>query len=437
MNCYDLAIINGNIYLNGRFTRGNLYINNGIIESISKGSLPAKEIYDAEGKYVLPGLIDPHVHFNLDIGNNRASSDDFYNGSITAAYGGITTFIDFLDPVKNVKELQKAYINRREEAERSILDYGFHSTIANFKEDEELFINEIKQLGICSIKFFTTYSSTGRKTYLQTIDNLLKISKIYKVMLLAHSENDELIKEGKFKIYTHEENRPTISEIIEVLTLSEMTKLRDGLMYIVHLSSGETLKKLTESYRDILNKNIFIESCPQYFYLSKENYETENGFLYTLAPPLRGKDEIKLLKYYIDNVNTIGTDHCPFKSHEKFKETLNLIPMGIGGIEHSFNLMYTLFGERIIDKFTRNPAKLHGLYPKKGILSPGSDGDVVIFDPNTEYTITESHSNCDYDLYKGIKVRGRIISTILRGRFIIKDGELVSTEKGQYVKRKL
>jgi len=256
-------------------------------------------------------------------------------------------------------------------------------------------------------------------------------------MLLAHSENDELIKEGKFKIPTHEENRPTISEIIEVLTLSEMAKLRDGLMYIVHLSSGETLKKLTESYRDILNKNIFIESCPQYFYLSKDNYKTENGFLYTLAPPLRGKEEIELLKHHIDKVNTIGTDHCPFKSHEKFKDTLDLIPMGIGGIEHSFNLMYTLFGERIIEKFTRNPAKLHGLYPKKGILSPGSDGDVAIFDPNGEYIITESHSNCDYDLYKGIKVRGRIISTILRGRFIIKDGELVSTEKGQYVNRKL
>ncbi|MEG0307102.1 MAG: amidohydrolase family protein [Clostridium sp.] len=437
MNYYDLAIINGNIYSDGQFIKGNLYIKKGVIESISKELIPSKEIYDVKGNYVLPGFIDPHVHFDLNIGKNKSSADDFYNGSVTAAYGGVTTFIDFLDPVRNVEELQRAYDSRMEKAKMSIVDYGFHSTIANFEEDENIFVHEIKKMGMCSIKFFTTYSSTNRKTSLQTIKKLLKISRNKGVMLLSHSENDELIREGKFKVTTHEENRPTISEIIQVLTLSELAKTEDGLMYIVHLSSGETLKRLKENYNDILNKNIFIESCPQYFYLSKENYKTEDGFLYTLAPPLRGEDEIELLKNHIDYVNTIGTDHCPFKSYEKYRETLDLIPMGIGGIEHSFNLMYTLLGEKIIDKFTKNPAKLHGLYPKKGILSPGSDGDIVIFDPKEEYIITESHSKCDYDLYEGINVKGRIISTILRGNFIIKDGELVSNESGQYIKRKL
>lgn len=436
MNCYDLAIVNGNIYMEGEFIRGNLYIDNGIIKSISKDIFLAKKVYDAKENYVLPGFIDPHVHFNLKVGDNT-SNDDFYNGSIVAAYGGVTTFIDFLDPVKNIEELEKAYNSRKKEAKNSIVDYGFHSTIANFQENEELFMKEIKKKGICSIKLFTTYSSSNRKTNLRTIDNLLKISKSMDIVIMAHSENEEFIREEELPISSHEANRPSLCEITEVLTLAEMAKERDSYMYIVHLTSGKSLERLREMYGDVLNKNIFIESCPQYFYLSKDKYLSEDAFLYTLTPPLRSIEEINKLRKGIDYIKVIGTDHCPFKSYEKEKETLDLIPMGIGGIENSFNLMYTMFGEKIIDKFTKNPAKIHGLYPKKGTLLPGADGDVVIFNPLLNHKIEESHSNCDYDLYKGMEVKGEIITTISRGRFIIKDRKLVSTEKGSYVSREL
>ena len=436
MNCYDLAIIDGYIYMEGEFIEGNLYIDNGIIKNISKDIFLAKEIYDAKGNYVLPGFIDPHVHFGLKVGDN-ISADDFYNGSIVAAYGGVTTFIDFLEPVRNIEELEKAYVARKKEAKTSIIDYGFHSTIANFQEDEELFMEEIKKRGICSIKFFTAYSSSNRKTDLKAIDKLLSISKKMKVMLISHSENEEFIEEGKFPVSSHEENRPSLCEITEVLTLAEMTKTRDGYMYIVHLSSGESLGRVSDIYGNLLNKNLFIESCPQYFYLSKDRYLFEDGFLYTLTPPLRSLDETNKLRNNIDYINVIGTDHCPFKSYEKEKKTLDLIPMGIGGIEHSFNLMYTMFGEHIIDKFTENPAKIHGLYPKKGTLLPGADGDVVIFDPLANHKIKESHSKCDYDLYEGMNVHGKVITTISRGRFIIKNEKLVCTEKGNYVGREL
>ncbi|MEW8993144.1 amidohydrolase family protein [Clostridium sp.] len=436
MNCYDLAIINGNIYVEGEFIRGNLYINNGIIKNISKDIFLAKDIYDAKGNYVLPGFIDPHVHFQLKVGND-VSADDFYNGSIVAAYGGVTTFIDFLDPVKNIEELEKAYVTRKRKAKVSVIDYGFHSTIANFQDNEELFIEEIKKRGICSIKFFTTYSSSNRKTDLRTINNLLEISKRKKIMLISHSENEEFIREGKFPVSVHEENRPTLCETTEVLTLAEMTKNMDGYMYIVHLSSGESLRRIMDLYKSLVDKNLFIESCPQYFYLSKDNYLLEDGFLYTLTPPLRSLKEIDELRKNIEYVSVIGTDHCPFKSYEKERKTLDLIPMGIGGIEHSFNLLYTLFGEKIIDKFTKNPAKIHGLYPKKGTLLPGSDADVVIFDPLASYKIKNTHSNCDYNLYEGIDVQGKVLTTISRGKFIIKDKKLVGFEKGNYVGREL
>lgn len=437
MNCYDLAIVNGNLYLEGIFVKGNLYIDKGIIKNISTDIFLAKEIYDAKGNYVLPGFIDPHVHFDLKINSDIASIDDFYSGSISAAYGGVTTIIDFLNPVKNVEELENAFITRKKEAKSSVIDYGFHSVIANFEDDEGEFVKEIKKRGICSIKFFTTYSSTNRKTNLKTIDNLLKISKKEKVLLVSHSENEELIIDGKYPVEMHEETRPSLCEITEVLTLAEMTKYRDGLMYLVHLSTGDSIKRLKDNYEELLEKNLFIESCPQYFYLSKENYLSDNGFLYTLTPPLRSMNEINTLKENINDIHAIGSDHCPFNSCEKAKETLNLIPMGIGGIEHSFNLMYTLFGEKIIDKFTKKPAVIHGLYPKKGTLLPGADGDIVIFDPSHDHLITESHSKCDYDLYKGIEVKGKILTTISRGRFIIKDGELLSTEKGNYLCREL
>jgi len=436
VNCYDLAIVNGNIYVEGEFIRGNLYIDNGIIKNLSKDIFLSKDIYDAKGNYVLPGFIDPHVHFQLRVGN-EVSADDFYNGSIVAAYGGVTTFIDFLDPVKNIEELEKAFVDRKRKAKVSLIDYGFHSTIANFQDNEELFIEEIKKRGICSIKFFTTYSSSNRKTGLRTIGNLLKISKRMKVILISHSENEELIREGKFPVRTHEENRPTLCETTEVLTLAEMTRNMDGYMYIVHLSSGESLSRIMDLYKSLINKNLFIESCPQYFYLSKDNYLLKDGFLYTLTPPLRSFEEIDELRKNIDHVSVIGTDHCPFKSNEKARETLDLIPMGIGGIEYSFNLLYTMFGDKIIDKFTKNPAKIHGLYPKKGTLLPGSDADVVIFDPLDRHKINCSHSNCDYNLYEGLDVKGKVITTISRGRFIIKDGKLVGNEKGNYVGREL
>lgn len=272
-------------------------------------------------------------------------------------------------------------------------------------------------------------------TFHNTIRNLLNICKNENVLLLSHSEDDHLIKEGKFSVRAHGENRPTISETVEVLALAEMTRETEGKMYIVHVSSGRTLERVKENYGDILNKSFFIESCPQYFYLSKDNYEKENGYLYTMAPPLRSRKEADILEDNIDFVDTIGTDHCPFTSIEKNKETLDLIPMGIGGIEHSFQLMYTAFGDKVIDKFTKNPAKLHGLYPKKGSLIIGADADIVIFNPNDEYKIEESHSRCDYDLYRGIKVKGRIITTISRGRIIMDKGQLLCDEGGEYVKR--
>ncbi|GIM29260.1 dihydropyrimidinase [Clostridium polyendosporum] len=433
---FDLGIINGKIYLEGSWFEGNIYIKDKKIAAISRCFLETKEEYNADGNYVLPGFVDPHVHFALTVGKHT-SADDFYNGSVSAAFGGITTFIDFIDPVSKSDELDNAISNRMKKAEKSIIDYSFHATIANLKDNSLKFIEKMKSLGIPTIKLFTTYSTSNRRTTDRTIDNLLNLSKEKEILVLVHAENDGIVLEGqKLPVSAHEDLRPAIAEISEILKLAEMTRYRDGRMYIVHNSCGTTVESLKKGYSTILNKDFIIESCPHYFILSKDQYYKEDGYLYTMTPALRSSDEVERLIVNIDNVFVIGTDHCPFYKVEKNKEFLCDIPMGVGGIEYSFSIMYSLFGNKIIDKYTKNPAVIHGLYPKKGSLYPGADADIAIFNPKYEYIVSGHHSNADYSIYEGIKIKGKICSTISKGKFVVKEGVLIGG-KGEFVRREV
>jgi dihydropyrimidinase len=431
---FDLGILDGKIYLDGEFIEGNIYIKDGTIKDISNSYLNSKEEYSVSGKYILPGFIDPHVHFNLTVGD-YTSADNFNSGSISAAFGGITSYIDFLDPISNINELEKAFEERMNLAKNSLTDYAFHATIANPTVDAEKLIMKCKELGVASIKLFTTYGP--RMTKDKYISELLKFSKDYGIVVTVHAENDELIeKKENIPIKVHSNIRSTLSEITEVIKLAEMADFYDGQLYIVHLSSGYSLEVLKNRFPDIIAKNLVLESCPHYFYFNDEKYSQKYGYLYSMTPPLRSESERLKLINNIDHLQTIGTDHCPFNSEEKNKLYTNIMPMGIGGVEFSFVLMYSLFGEKIIDKFTKNVAKYYGLYPKKGILLPGSDADIVIFDPNLKWTITSHNSNADYTVYNGIEVKGKIISTISRGRFIIKDGNLTNKRfRGRFLRR--
>ena len=243
---FDLGILNGRLYLEESFIESNLYIKDGVIDTITKSNLDCKEIYDAKGKMVLPGFIDAHVHFNLGIGA-KVSEDDFFNGSKKAAIGGITTFIDFVDPIKDVSQLDEAFNERYELAKKSVIDYGFHVTLGNFEGDVKRLLIKSCLLGMPTIKLFTTYASTNRQTKDCCIDELLKYSKQTKTRILVHAENNDMIKEKNILVKDHERSRPAISEITEVLKLAEMTRYRDGLLYIVHTNCGTTVERLKET----------------------------------------------------------------------------------------------------------------------------------------------------------------------------------------------
>ena len=433
---FDLGILNGKVYVNGEFIKANVYIKNGKIYDISKSQLESKKYYDISGKYLLPGFIDPHVHFHLDLGK-YISADDFRSGSISATYGGITSYIDFLDPVRTAKELEEAFEKRINLAKNSLIDYAFHATIANPIDSPEEIMIKARQLGLSSIKLFTTYSSSNRRTYDGYIAELLEKSRQFGIVISVHAENDEIIKKyekSEIRVKEHSKCRPTITELSEVIKLAEMAEYYNAQLYIVHLTSGKTLEVLKEKFKRKLGKNIVIESCPHYFYFTDNVYNTEKGYLYTMTPPLRSEKEKQLLIDNIDYINTIGTDHCPFNLNEKKKEIINGMPMGIGGVEFSFVLMYSLFGEKIIDKFTKNVAGYYGL-KNKGAILPSYDADLVVFDPEEEWVIKEHHSNSDYIPYKDFKVKGKIISTISRGRFVLKEGVLNKRVKGSFIKR--
>ena len=324
----DILLKNGLVYLEGRFEKVNLAILNEKICYIGNEEVPAKEVLDVSGLKVLPGLIDPHVHFELNCGRLN-SVDDFYYGSKCAIYGGVTTIVDFLEPTRNAEELEKSFYERLEQAKSSMVDYHFHACIKNPNGSLEDYVKKTVELGMRTIKLFTTYSDTGRRTYDKDIIELLKLSKKYNVMICAHIENDDLI--DLREQYTYKDlakSRPGFAETSEALKLAKYVRETGGNFYMVHCSSGETLKALKEQFSDILGKNFFVESCPQYFIFNNSVLLRDDGNLFTFAPPLRSERERQLLVANYKDVNTIGTDHCSFMKKDKDYPTLLGFPLG-------------------------------------------------------------------------------------------------------------
>ncbi len=443
----DLGIVGGKIFDGFKSYKANVYIRDGRITAITSDRLRAKENYDASGKYVMPGLIDPHVHFALSLGKYR-SADDFESGSVSAAFGGITTYIDFLDPVTHEDEINEKFLKRLEEAKSSHIDYSFHMTIAHPDIDPVILAKRTLSLGINSIKTFTTYSTSNRMTDNGYILDLLKITKKYGIVETFHAEDDAIIlHRSKMKEKHLPQDLPFLhpaeSEASAATSIATMAKLTNGQAYIVHNSSGLSVKMIK---RLNASNNVKLETCPQYLVLDDSLYENDDAYLYTLVPPLRSNVKLLFEEVKNESISTIGTDHCPFKKDEKFENRFNYdsMPNGIGGVETSFVLIYNLYrhiSEKDINALVRlqstNVAETFGL-KRKGKLTVNADADIAIFDPSINWTIGIStlHTKADYTPYEGRKVMGKFVSVISRGRFVVKDGEFVGDRlRGEFVKR--
>ncbi|HCC00492.1 MAG TPA: dihydropyrimidinase [Ruminococcaceae bacterium] len=430
---YDLGFLNGKIYLNGAFIEANLFCNKGKVSAITTEQLECTETVNAEGKMILPGFIDPHVHFASGE-NINASSDNFYSGSIEAALGGITTFIDSIGPVRDIDGLYDAFEKKQDMTERSVVDYGVHTILAGLLDDASEFLQNSVELGMPTVKLFTTYSANGRRTYDRDIAALLKSSKKCEARIVAHAENDDLLADGgQIPVSDLETSRPAVCERTAALNLCELAKSFDGLLYISNLSAGTTVKRIREQYGELLHRELVLESCPQYFRFDSSVYGTDKGSGYTMIPPLRSKRERDSLRCALDTLDVMGTDHHLLDFSLKQGKFLRNIPMGVSGLHYAFSSMYTLFGDKILPYYTENPAKIEGLYPHKGTLAPGADADVVVFDPETEWTVDDEKS-----IYHGMSMLGKVSSVFSHAKCVVQDDQFVGEEgTGSYQERKI
>ncbi|MBP3916492.1 dihydropyrimidinase [Clostridium sp.] len=454
----SLLIKNGAIVTASDIYKGDIFIENEIIKEIGLNiNKIADEVIDANGKYVIPGGVDIHTHFNLHVGNIVAN-DDFYTGTIAAACGGTTTIVDHMGfgPVGcNLKHQINVYHKYADE--NAVVDYGFHGVIQHV--DDEI-INEMKEViddyGIQSFKGYLTYD------YRIDDDKMIRVFERLKELggiTTIHCENHgsiqylrkKFVDEGLKSPQYHPLSRPVEAEAEAVNRMIKLAKIvnYEGL-YVVHLSTKDGLEYIKNARE--CGQNVYAETCPQYLLLDESKYELENneGLKYIMSPPLRSTENCEALWKGIKDgyIETIATDHCPFsfnRDKQLGKEDFTKCPNGAPGVEERIPLIFSegVMKNRIsINKFVEvcctNPAKIFGLYPKKGTIAVGSDADITIIDPNKEVVLTTDklHSNVDYTAYEGFKLKGYPIFTILRGKIISKDGEFVGGKGyGKYQKR--
>ncbi len=453
----DLLIKEGTLVDSTRSYQANICIDQGKIHSIFEGSkqIQADKVINAKDLLIFPGVIDSHVHFQLQDLGKIISSDTFASGTHAAAFGGVTTVIDFADQTRG-ESPYKGFLDRKKNADKQVaIDYSLHVSLTDtdFLDEIPLLIKE----GVTSFKFFTSYS--WRNLSLDDFDLIKLFQEMQKnrCLLMGHCENDilvlkgrqSLVKRGKTDPIYHAYSRPHIVEeeaIQRVILFAKKTGIKLHIAHITTKEGGELLANAK-----LQGLKVTGETCPHYLLLNEGAYNGPKGYLNIMSPPLRHtKDQQGLLDYIKDKIiDQIVTDHCEFSRESKGSGNLPFekIVNGIPGIETSLPLMHDLLINKLnlsysqlVNLMSTQPAKLFGLYPKKGSLEIGADADLIIFDPTLKRLISPEilHYNIDWNPFEGIKVVGWPIVTILRGKILVENGEFIGPSNyGQFQKRNL
>jgi len=443
----------------GRYV-ADVYTEDDKIKSIGKNlDVLADETMDATGKYVLPGAIDPHTHISMPFMGTSAQ-DDYETGTISAACGGVTTVVDF-DLQQKGESLLEALERKKSWAEgKAAVDFSLHPAVMDPRPEV---IEEVKKAildyGTPSFKIFMVYDFRVDDA---TMIKLLEETKKYGGLVQVHAENVYIIqhmnevleKQGKLTPYYHAVSRPNIAEEEAVARAAKMVELTGSRIYIVHLSSKEGLFKVKEA-RDH-GIDVFAETCPQYLLLNEDRYKEAdfNGAKYVMSPPLRTEESSEALWGGLKggDVQVVATDHCPFDFNGKKdmfgKDDYKKIPNGAPGIETLLMLMHTegvvngrISLERMVDVLSTGTARMFGL-KDKGEIVVGKDADIVVFDPDQKFTITQEklHMNVDYTPYEGMEMTGMPYAVYSRGKRVAEwNGEQVAfvgeIGRGRFVKR--
>lgn len=413
------------------------------------------QVLNAEGKWILPGIVDVHTHMELPL-KEAISADDFATGTQAAACGGVTTIIDFSLHGQG-DSLEKCFLDRRRAADgRVAIDYGLHAEIVDVNEGILDEIPRLVQEGVTSFKLYLAYRRDGRMVDDGALYAVLKRAGQVGGLVLAHAENgpllerltDELLVAGKTAPIFHARSRPNLVEEEAVRRAIAICRFAGGNLYVVHLTTRQALSAVREARGGGLH--LLAETCPQYLLLDESAYLGADGIDYIATPPLRSPQDQEALWRGLagGTISVISTDHCPFTKQQKRQagESFAQVPNGLPGVETALPLIYSrgvsqgrLTPNQMVAAMATNPAKIFGLYPTKGSLEVGSDADLVIFDPEAEFTISAKnlHSNTEFSPYEGLQGRGVIHLTMLRGQVIAESCRFCgSSGGGRFLRRR-
>ena len=439
--------------------KADLLIEGAVIKEV-RPDIPAcaaETVVDATGLLLLPGGIDAHTHLDMPFGGTN-SADDFLTGTRAAAIGGTTTIVDFAIQARGTK-MRTALDTWWKKAEgKACIDYGLHMIVTDLPDAGLEDMDDLVREGVASFKLFMAYpnvlmvdDATIFKAMRQTAKN--------GALICMHAENGSVIDvivqqalaEGKTAPIYHALTRPTVAEAEAVHRAIAMAEMAGVPVYIVHLSSEDALNQVREA-RD-RGLPAFAETCPQYLLLSLEDNMVDKGWegaKYVFTPPLREKrNQPKLWEgLRQDNLQVVSTDHCPFCFEDQKalgKSDFTKIPNGGPGIENRLQLLYhhgvgsgNMTLNRFVELVSTAPARIFGMYPKKGVLASGSDADIVLWDPDASHTISAAthHMRVDYSMFEGFKVRGNARDVYSRGELIVSKGQFIGKPgRGEYLRR--
>jgi dihydropyrimidinase len=453
----SLLIRNGEIITADTRFVGDIYVEDETITrlGVDLEAPPDTEIIDASGKFVFPGFIDPHVHIYLPFMSTFAK-DTHATASVAALVGGTTTFIEMCCPSRLDDPLESYHLWKEKAVGSSACDYAFHVAVTRFDDNTETQLGAIVDDGTSSFKVFLAY-----KNFFGVEDGelykTLTLAQKLGVITTAHCENAELVSqlqamllaEGRIGPEWHEPSRPETVEAEGTNRFAAFLETTGARGYVVHLSCQPALEAaLRAKQRGV---RLSIESVVPHFLLDKSLAEQPGveGMKYIMSPPLRDKRNQTSLWTGLEAgiIDTVGTDHCPFDLDQKNlgMQAFTQIPNGIPGIEERVNLMYThgvrtgrLDMHRFVDALSTRAAKLFGLFPRKGTITPGSDADLVIFDPDYRGVISAKtqHTNNDYNGFEGFPIEGRPSIVTVRGKVQVRDGEFVGEHgRGRFLAR--
>jgi dihydropyrimidinase len=415
---------------------------------------PEAEVVDASGLLVMPGGVDPHTHFDLEM-FDTVSSDDHYTGHKAAAFGGTTTVMDFIPQTAGSTLKKDVALWHAKADDKAAIDWGFHMNITHLDEQVEAEIPKLLDEGVATLKVFTAYNGRLR---LQDgeIFRVLRIAREHGMLTMLHAENgdviDVLVAEALVAGHTepiwHARTRPAWGAVEAVLRACALAAQADAPLYVVHMNTAGGVDQL--GYARERGARVMGETCPQYLFFSEENLEGPEAAKWICSPPMRTAADNAALWSALsaDRLQTVGTDHCPFffdgtapieyegeqiaiPGKELGTDDFTKIPNGLPMVGDRLPLLWTfgvgagrLTPEQFVAYTSTNAAKIFGLYPRKGALEPGSDADILLWDADRELTYGRvfSHHRTDYNLFEGWKLKGYPAKVFLRGQLIV-DGD--------------